>query len=350
VLAGLAALSWLVVKFGDLPSVMYRVDARLVTIDFPQAPGIQPNAAVFFCGYPVGRVTAVAPPRLSPDPARPALESYRVEVQVALGASYQVPRNAVPKVFQRGLGGSYIQFVLPDGQPPAAALLAHGDRLQGTQGGGGEFISESTQRKLDELAGSLKRLSDQLQSQLAPLPPEAVDQSDPNLVRANVTTAVMRLDTALKHLNTIVGDPQNQRNIRQGLQEFAALAAEARETMRAIDAFAADATNLLGRTSQAITKVETYAGQVNQNFEQVAAQMQSSADAFAKAMDRLEELLGKMSEGQGTVGRLVNDPRLYETLVDALQNLQATLRDFRQQLALWRQYGITHKGVPAGGE
>ena len=114
VVIALVALGWLIFKFGDLPRWLARQDACEVTAYFSQAPGIQANTAVYFRGYPAGRVLNVSPPALIVDPCSPTGRSIQLAVHMALSRDYAIPANITPTVYRRGLGSSYIELMLTD--------------------------------------------------------------------------------------------------------------------------------------------------------------------------------------------------------------------------------------------
>ncbi len=342
VLLGMAVLGWLVFKFGDLPAMIHRVDAEEIDVYFPEAPGIQENIDVLFCGYQVGKVVSVQPPKLLPNIQNELQQSYQVVVRIAIGTDYQIPNNVLPKIYRRGLGSSYMQLVI-DPANPGDDVLTEGDRLQGVVSEASEFISEPTQQRLDNLVDSLTVLSDQLKEQLEPLPPEVVDVSDPNKIRANVTTTVMRMDEMFKNLNVLVGDPTTQKNFKKALTDFSALSSESYAAVKEIRVFTEEAEKLLTKVSNTVGDTGKFLNQAQENLEKTGAQIQIAADRMAQAMQQMNLLLLKISEGEGTAGRIVNDPRLYEALADTAENLNLAITEIREQLALWREHGITYK-------
>ena len=230
--SGLVIFGWLIFKFGDLPAFVSRYDAREVTICFPEVPGIKDNSAVMFLGYSVGKVVEVKPPTLLPQLDNPGEVSYQAEVIVAISTDYDIPANVVPKVYQRGLGASFVELSLED--TPSTKLLQDKARLHGMISEASEFISEGTQKKFDTLINSLTGLSNNLQSQLISHPPGQVDAKGEDSVEANVTTAVMRLDSVLKNLNIFLADPGNQAHFKEALTHFAEGGSELRDVIKKI--------------------------------------------------------------------------------------------------------------------
>jgi|GEM_PF-1010764 len=341
VVLGFALFSWMVFKFGDLPALISRYDAREMSICFPHAPGIQENSPVLFCSYSVGKVIHISPPTLREDPDDRKKQSYQVEVRVAIGMEHNIPDNAQPKVFQRGLGGSFVEFTLEEN--PSETMLEDGAKLTGSVSEASEFISETTQHKLDSLINSLTELSDSLKGQLKPLPPDKVDSGDPNEIRANVTTVVMRLDRALKNLNTSIGDRENQRNFKVGMARFAALAEELRGTVKNTEEFLSKANSLIDKTSDTVNNIGTLAGRTSESFHQLSMKIQNSADQLTLTLNRLDQIFMKVAAGKGTAGRLFNDPRLYESLTDAIKNLNKRFQELGPILEHIEKHGLLAK-------
>ncbi|MBN1844338.1 MAG: MCE family protein [Sedimentisphaerales bacterium] len=338
---GLAALAWLVLQFGDLPLLVHRMDSRTVTIYFPQAMGIQQNSEVYFCGYRVGYVLRVEPPRMLAELDHPERQSYQIVVHAAFDAEHHIPRNITPKIVQSGLSSSYIQFDLYEAA--STQMLSGGEVLQGIVYPGGQFIPEAMQQKINALADSLTRLSTQLGSQLEPLPPELVDRSDPNRVRANLTTVVMRLDRTCEHLDRIVGDPDNRRLIKESLARFAELTETGRLTIQEIQDLVRDARTLLADGRRTVGRIDGAVENAGQDVHETAVHIQTAADEFARALQGLDALIKSVSQGSGTASLLLNDPRLYEALTDTLGTLKLAIEEFRQQITVWKERGILYK-------
>jgi len=340
VVVALVVLGWLVFKFGDLPALVHRVASYQAEIVFPEAPGVQPNTDVLFLGYPVGRVLKVDSPRLLEAPSRTGLPRFMVRVVVAIGSHHAIPVNAVPRLHQRGLGSSYIEFVLTEA--PSVEMLADGAMLQGAVSEGTEFISEDTQRKLDELISSLTRMTNQLQGQLEQRPPSVVD-ADPDGIRPNLTTVVARLDRVLTNVDNVIGDDENQANIKAALAGFVLAVQEVRQAALQVQDLTGKADALISKSSQAVGNIDTLAVESAESARTVTAKFQEVADEMVRALDALELMLTKVSGGNGTVARLMNNPQLYESLTDAAIQLELGIAEFRQRLAVWAKEGILSK-------
>ncbi len=93
VIVGLCALVWLIFKFGDLPTVVTRVGSIEVFVQFPTAPGVQRDTPVRFCGYQIGRVSAVTAPEIRTD-METGLEYYQTVIVLSIDKRYvNIPSN-----------------------------------------------------------------------------------------------------------------------------------------------------------------------------------------------------------------------------------------------------------------
>lgn len=321
VLVGILCIGWMLILFRDLPTQLSRYGAWEVTIYFPTVSGIGKDTPAYFRGYPVGRVVEIKPPTLLAQTDDPTKKTYQVPVIVSVGDEHRIPSTAQVKIFSRGLGGSYLEFIYwKDGE--AQDYLTDGDVLQGEVSQTSEFIPEATQKKFDDLFTSLTELSEQAKSFLGPAPTPtegdedktATDNSQPNL-----RTIASRLDKSLTNINSIIGDTKNKENIKAALADFVRMTHQMQETAVTID--------------QAAQKIK-------ETVPALGEKVQNVADQLATTLKHLDHLFGKINEGQGTAGRLINDPRLYESLTDTTETLKLAINEFRQLVTELNKHGV----------
>ena len=290
VVVGACALIWLIFKFGDLPSTVGGLRSFDVVVQFPSAPGVQKDTPVRFCGYQVGAVSKVVPPAVHRD-LNTGRDYHQTRVVLSIHKRYHnIPSNVEVKLMTRGLGSSYIELVVDPATLPAPPLdpnvpeskfLFDGLLLQGSSGQTSEFFPAESQKKLDDLVNDLRML--------------------------------------IHNANDIIGDPNNKQNASNALANLSQATQRATQTMQKVEqtveefrAFAAAGTSTLKNADAGIEKL-------------ILAMLEAS-EGLSKTVAELRVIVGAVSDGEGTVGKLVNDGRLYENLVDATDELQVLLK------------------------
>jgi len=284
VIVGLAALGWMILKFGDLPTAVSRVRSFQVYVRFAAAPGVAKDTPVRFCGYQIGRVTEVKPPRILEN-LQTGQKHHQTQCTLSINKQYtDIPSTVRAKLMTRGLGSSYIELDIDPNSLPAPGVLAEGMNLQGSSGMTSEFFPEESQKKLDKL--------------------------------------VEGINTFIGNANDIIGDPNNRRNIQATLANFteashnvAVAMEDARKAIEELRQLASTGTDTLksvdGKADQLVTSV------VNTSTE------------IGEAMSQLRLAMEKINAGDGTAGRLINDARLYESLVETTFQLNVLLKDLK---------------------
>lgn len=322
VIVGLCALIWLIFKFGDLPTIVTKLDSYQVFVQFPTAPGVQRDTPVQFCGYQIGRVTSVKPPKVMED--RNTHKFYhQTLVVLSINKQYKdIPADVEAKLMTRGLGSSYIELKLKrfDVNEPAGPYLIDEKLLQGSTGLTSEFFPEESQEKLSELIDGLKIF--------------------------------------ISNANAILGDEDNQGNIKATLANLVDASEQATQTIEEFQKFAAAGTSTFKKTDAKMEEVVTAVVDASEQIRELTAAGTStlkSADAKAEQIvtamvDTIEQLsevmtvlrliLEKVNTGQGTAARLINDGRFYENLLENTEQLQTVLQELKSLIDKVHEKGL----------
>jgi phospholipid/cholesterol/gamma-HCH transport system substrate-binding protein len=285
VVVGIGALVWLIIKFGDLPTVVSKIGSFDVIVQFPTAPGIQEDTPVNFCGYQIGRVTQVMAPDVMRD-LNTGLEYHQTKIVLSINKKHRnIPSNVEVKLMRRGLGSSYIELTvdpttlpappLDPNRPDETRFLIHGMVLQGSTGLTSEFFPKESQEKLNRLVDGFSQL--------------------------------------VESANEIVGDVNNQENLRAALANLPETTRQAEATLREFQELATVATETL---KSADAQVET-----------LVVAMVGTSEELSKTMSGLRVVLEKANSGEGTVGRLLNDGKMYEKLVENAQQMRKLMEE-----------------------
>jgi len=283
VIIAIAAMLWLVAIFGELPVAATKLRSYNVVVQFPSASGIQGKTPVYYCGYQIGKVISVQAPQLIT--GSDGKRSHQIIVGLAIDKKYKtIPMNVEFKVMKRSMGSSFVELVDPD--VPLGAdvgekdLFLHGEiqeRFQGTVGSTNEFIPKNVQKKLEVL--------------------------------------VVKISSLAASINKIVGDEENQENIKTTLANFTAVTEEAAVALKSVTEFTDAGTEVITETSESLNKT----------------------------LKEVNTLIRTVNEGDGTVTRLLNDGRLYENLLESSEELKLALEQFKMFAAEAQEKGLKIK-------
>jgi phospholipid/cholesterol/gamma-HCH transport system substrate-binding protein len=335
VIIGAFALVWLIFKFGDLPMFVTKLDSFQVFVQFPTASGVQRDTPVQFCGYQIGRVTKVMAPEIRSEMSngeKTSLEYYQTVVVMSIDKKYKtIPSNVRVKLMTRGLGSSFIEIKQTPGKDPIAQdpnipeskFLMNNMWLQGSTGMTSEFFPEESQQKLDKLIEGINEL--------------------------------------VANANDIFGDQANKRNFKQILTNLAGATDQVQQTLDEIKTLAVTGTSTLEKTDvkidQAVSAIiatsedirklattgTTTLESVDEKTDKLVVAMVDTSEQLSKAMGELHSILVKVNTGRGSAGRLLNDGRFYENLLENTQQLQKLLEEMNKFVEELREEGIKTK-------
>jgi len=312
VVAGMCALGWLVFKFQDMPGLVSRMGSYDVFVQFPTSPGVQPDTPVRFCGYQIGRVTAVKPPAVMRDLKTGAFYHQTLVVLSIHNDYNDIPADVEAKLLTRGLGSSYIELKLAhyDVNEPTGPFLTKGGKLQGSTGMSSEFFPEESQKQLEDLVKGLKTFIDNANHILgAPNNKADLDKTIANL--ADVS------DLAVARLRDAGG---TLRDVNETLDViYKTIVDDVRPAI-------ADFSNFMNTGADVLTHVDA-------NSERLVVALVDASGELGKTLSQLRLILQKVNSGDGSAGRFVNDGKFYEALLDNTEQVELLLKDLKALVA-----------------
>jgi phospholipid/cholesterol/gamma-HCH transport system substrate-binding protein len=285
------AFFWMIFKFGDLPIVVSEIKSYEIRIQFPSAPGVQRDTPVRFCGYQIGTVTEVNPPQVMRD-IKTNQYYYQTLVIVSIDNAYKnIPERVEAKLMTRGFGSSYIELVAPPIDVRGEKVLVEGSLLQGSTGVTSEFFPEQMQKNLDVL--------------------------------------ITKISTLVDNTNEIIGDINNQTNFGQILENLANASSEAND--------------LIAGLKDAVAAAKTTFQNADEQMNTLTQSIVNTSDKLSRVLTDIDVVVEKVNSGQGTAGKLINDGRLYEQLLEDSRQLDLILKDLRGFVEQSKQKGLPIK-------
>jgi|GEM_PF-950727 len=352
VIGALAILAAMIVIFTGVPDMLHT--GYRIHITAPTTYDARVGDPVYLSGIRVGRLTDV---RFA-DPERP---TGGVVFSARIDHGVQLPGDAKAYIFTRGLAANaYIQIASsgdfqPDGDGrPLAHLPTDGSAtIESVHKGSGLLPDELTPAlaNLSELAANLNKLV---------APPE-----DPNAPDATTGAAasapagdgdqtlrgtIGKINRTLDALHTVLGDGDNQANLKTSMANLADATGKANEAMDALKAFAAeargvasDARTVTTRASQTMEEVSLTAKTATRRVDELAGKLIENSEDLSKLLATINRTATELEKGDGTLGKMINDPKLYNNLVDATNQMTVVLKDFQELVQAWKQRGVEIK-------
>lgn len=269
-----------VLGFSYLKSSPLFEDGKTLYAVYKDVGGLQVGTAITINGYVVGNVTDV----------KFKDQSGNLIVTLFIKSDFDFSKNSPAELYDTGIiGGKGIQIKpVFDGSPMAKS---------------GDTLPSSTQLGLTQL----------LQKQLTPL-------------QRKVEGAVTNADTLLQNFNAVLDD-KAKRDLRETLSGLNTTVASFQKS--------AEVLNRILNTNE--SKLE---GSLK-NFEEFTSNVAQLSDSLNNAglgrtlaslestIANLNSLMGRIENGDGTLGKLMKDEELYVNLNSASRELDLLLQDFR---------------------
>jgi ABC-type transporter Mla subunit MlaD len=297
-LVGLAGLFLLLVLFGELESIFKpRYD---LTIDTINAVGLRTGSLIELNGVPIGEVASVV---IHDDPEFP------VRIHALIDRDVLIPQNTEMYAIASLLGGSASLEL-------AAARRANVPTLP----------TDGSAYLADEIGSQLiKELTDELDARMNP-----------------VVDAMQEFELLAHNLNDLLEAPESDqtRNIRTAVATLNEVLEEVQEALRLAKEWLGDeqlradvraavskANTLIERATTTLDEYTKLATRLEDDAAAVSGRLVAVSDELTLTLQEVRTLAAKASTGEGTIAQLLNNADLYNSLDDAADRLERTLRD-----------------------
>ncbi len=276
-LAGIIAL---IFGLNYLKSSPFFENNKIFYAVYDHVGGLQPGTQVSVNGLNVGNVQSI----------RFKDKSAKLVVTFSVDKDFEFSRNSVAEIYDTGIiGGKGIQInpVFDD-----APVAVSGDTLTSNIRPG---ITELVQQKLTPL-------------------------------QMKVEGAVSHADTLLMNVNDILDDP-TKRELKETIVALNGLVHSFRRSADKLDV-------LLDNNKEQLDSSLKNVDNITNNFSKLsdslaAAGLAETVSNFKTTVERLNGVLTKIEQGEGSLGKLAHDDELYNNLTEASRELDLLLQDFR---------------------
>jgi ABC-type transporter Mla subunit MlaD len=250
----------------DLPFFRH---SKIIYTHYKKVNGLNSGGPIYISGVKVGSIKSI-------DLKRPS----DVKVTLSFSNDVKITKGSVAKLTSNGLLGNKVIQVE---QGKSSQEVPYGGTIKGVYSGG---MLSSLKKNGTKLADDASQSFDELNNTLAQLQ-KIVDEKNRRKIDhmlSGLQTSASELATLMKHERT-----------------------EMEQTITHANRLLANFDTLSTKNKPAIDSTLTSLKQTMGNFKEVSAKLKTSND-------RLNNILSKIDDGKGSMGKLVNDPSLYNNL------------------------------------
>ncbi len=299
----------LIVLFGDLPSLVqgnYPIRMR-----FLDARGVSTGTPVRKNGILVGRVTDVT-----------LDERGGVMVMADIDSHVPLYRDEQPRISGSLLGDAEISLV-PGRVVPPRTRLQPDDVLEGIVVRDPVEAFSTLEPKLSTALDSLVAASETV-SKLAVTIDKTLLGDDERFDKliGKTEKALDDFSVAMTGVNDIIGDEAARRRMKESIGMLPDVLGDLRTAVKGIGATVDSADRNL-RNIEGLTRP------LGERGEQIVTRLDSTIGRLDEVLLQASGFVKSLNESEGTLGRLVRDPKLYEELSDTVSNVNRISRELR---------------------
>lgn len=324
VVSALVILGWMIIQFGGNLGSMFTGEKIHVSFRTDRADGISKGSVVKYLGLPVGVVTTVT-----------YGEGDIVVIDAELDKITPPPTNVVGEIRMPNLLGAnaVINLELTDPKP-STVRLSGGEIIQSKYVGSGIIPPEIT-----DLATTIKESVKEFQA--------AGVIGNFNKLVTNFDQQVTQFGTTIEHVNSVIGDDAVKSDIKLAIAQFKDTSERASRVAKNLEEITGNLKGLPDKANVvmddvkgAVTDARTTINNANEKITVTADRINANLEQISVVLADVRSITAKIDNGEGSAGQLVNDPRLYATLVDATELLAATIKDIQRVVQQIEQEGV----------
>lgn len=269
--------------------------------NYPKLNGLFEGNQVYIKGVPVGKVADVGLEM------EDGFSGGYTRVRLELDQKYKIPANSEAMVYSIDLlGAKGIEIRLPDSLRPAGNFLESGEDITGTVESG--IFSEAEDLVLNEGAKILLQLG----------------------------KLTVQLNEIVAAAQKVIADDRYTSSLAVTLENIRMTTDNLTRISEEVDSIAQELTGLSSNAASIVANFEDN----NENITRIIANVESTTDSLesasseikrlmtdaSSAVGSVENIVTKLDTTTGTLGLLLNDRQLYDSLTYTTRNVNALLR------------------------
>ena len=247
---------------------------------YENVEGLSPGSSVTINGLVVGKVLSID----FADTRGDLLVTFNVQ------NDFQFSKNSKAQIYGGGLIGGKNLSIVPEYD--RGEVAKSGDTLEGT-------IDEGIFELVNE--------------RLTPL-------------QAKVESVINSTDSVLTSVSNVLDEP-TRKNLRETIADISQTAVYFKEASKNLNELLADNDQKLTRTFTNLDKMSSNFSKVSDSLSSV--NIKEMVGKMEQVLADLESISGKIEQGEGTLGQLINDPDMYNNLERATKQMEELMQDIK---------------------
>ena len=310
-IAGLVILGYLVIIFGQVPQ--WVTPSYPLAVHLDDASGIASGTRVRLNGIDVGFVESV-------ELKTPSYLGVIVRCEIHEGR--RIPANATA-LATAGLLGGAAQLNIRAERPPSGEE----ESFLATDG------SAEMQGKMSDLGGQITEVATRLESTLS------VQLEKFGRMADEFTAAAREVRTLLEPQDlAAVESGDSQGNLRTLIAHADQRIMDMRETIDNFNALLDE--QMREEVKGAVADVRGLTRDAREKLSVLSDRVVNLSDELSTTLATTNALLSEARQGRGTLGRLVQDPQLYNALTDTAHRMTDTLNEIKLLIQKWKAEGL----------
>lgn len=262
---------------------------------YERVDGLNTSDPVTVMGFKVGQVDKI---KLS------EIDFRKIKVTISVSDDIKIPQNSTARIYSMDLMGSKgIELIFSD--------------------------EEKYHESYDFLKSDIeKSLKEEVNYQMLPLKNQAEE-------------LMAEIQTALEVVSYIFS-PETQENLGKSIESLKNTLSHLESSAESLDSLIIDQSTRLTRILRNVDKITSNLSESNEKITNILENLSAISDTVAsadisktladanEAVEKFNSVMDKIDRGEGTLGALVNDDRLYTELDNAAKSLDELLKDIQQ--------------------
>jgi methyl-accepting chemotaxis protein len=192
---------------------------------------------------------------------------------------------------------------------------------------------EATGTRIGEAAKALTPVLEDLHEALVKRAPSEVDRVGGP--QGNLSSAMARFDATLKHWNDVLGDPQTKSRLKDAINNVHTITEDGKAISADLKSTAKEFRGVVDDTKAFVAEGRDTVRSIKTEVTDLGRGGRSMFESVTRLLDSAHEVTSAVSRGEGTLGHLVRDAKLYEAMVLSFERGAKALEDFRLLVQDW---------------